>query len=208
MSIPLLKPDSKSLVVGASAVADTCTCAKRSVPESIAAPVSIGVLPTCEELGLNCTWKLPVRAAKLAIAAGCDTIIVVETDPKENLISPEIFAEMGWLEILFRGYGFPVKQLIEKELIRTSRINQNLIGLKLIQRKITKAAGKKQKEIEAVFNENHFYFESRKKIRLIIIQPDKPLLTSGLKWTPNDAVQMIAEGKKIAEAELKKAGLI
>ena len=148
---------------------------------------------------------LPV---KNAIAAGCDTIIVVETDPKENLISPEIFAEMGWLEILFRGYGFPVKQLIEKELIRTSRINQNLIGLKLIQRKITKAAGKKQKEIEAVFNENHFYFESRKKIRLVIIQPDKPLLTSGLKWTPNDAVQMIAEGKKIAEAELKKAGLI
>lgn len=148
---------------------------------------------------------LPV---KNAITAGCDAIIVVETDPKENLISPEFFSEMGWLEILFRGYGFPVKQLIEKELIRTSRINQNLIGLRLIQRKIMKAAGEKKKEIEAIFNENHFYFESRKKIKLVVIQPNKPLLASSLKWTPNDAKQMIAEGKKIAEAELKKAHLI
>jgi predicted acylesterase/phospholipase RssA len=106
-----------------------------------------------------------------AVEAGCETIIVIDGDPRNPELSfgsyeKRKMLKMGYL--VARASGFSLYQLARKELEEADRL----------------------------------------KKKLVIIRPQEPLLEDGTKWNAEDAVRMIAEGKRIAEYALRNALLI
>lgn len=144
---------------------------------------------------------LPIRNA---IDADCDTVIVLESHPKQEEMTTK-----SWFDSMLRGFQLSVDQLSEVEIIRSQKINSRVEKFLKIKNYLEQLKNQEQDttKLNLLFEiekEAENYFQRRRKIEIIIIRPEQKLLSNSLKWSENDIKMMIKEGEKIAKKELEK----
>lgn len=149
---------------------------------------------------------------KRAVQAGCDMIIVIDSDATEDHISLRQFMKMGWTECQSRGYHIPIKALSDIEIDRTLRINKRIRAFESLRHKLVDKFGPNcEDNINQMFEDALQYFhydQNNREIQIVSVCPKQNILKSHFKWTSEEVAEMIADGKRAAKRELKRVGLI
>ena len=191
---------------------------KKSIVASTALPGIFEPVSIYNSLYIDGGMVNPLPVSN-AIRVGCETVIVIDSNPRKPRLTPENFEKERWWDVLMRGYGFSLDRLAQKELEEMERVNRELVACRWLLKWLEKAAafseGKEGLEKKGRFREKAqklfkrlSYSLAKKRIRKIVIRPDEQLLKVSLRWSGEDAREMVQEGKRAAEAALKKAMLL